>query len=133
MSARFATCHDAAMGRRVLVVDDHAGFRREAQRALADAGFEVVAEAPDGAEGVRAAARQSPDLILLDIALPDASGIDLVAPIRAAAPDARIVLISSRRRSEFGDRIAESRADAFVDKVALGTASGSRLLELLEG
>ena len=128
-----ATWHDLAMGRRVLLVDDHPGFRREAQLALAEAGFEVVGEAPDGAEGVRAAARQAPDLILLDIALPDANGIDLVAPIRAAAPGARIVLISSRRRSEFGDRIARSKADAFVDKVALGGAGARKLTELLEG
>jgi DNA-binding NarL/FixJ family response regulator len=118
------------MSRRVLVVDDHAGFRLEAHRALEDAGFEVVGEAVDGLD---AAARQSPDLILLDVALPDANGIDLVGPIRTAAPGARVVLISSRRRSEFGDRIAASSADGFVDKVALGTATGSRLMELLEG
>jgi DNA-binding NarL/FixJ family response regulator len=121
------------MSSRVLVVDDHAGFRHEAARALRDAGFEVVGDAPDGATGLRAAAEESPDLVLLDIALPDVSGIDLVIPIRAAAPGARIVLISSRRRSEFGDRIARSSADAFVDKIALGTASGRQLQELLEG
>jgi DNA-binding NarL/FixJ family response regulator len=121
------------MSRRVLVVDDHAGFRLEAHRALEDAGFEVVGEAVDGASGLDAAARQSPDLILLDVALPDANGIDLVGPIRTAAPGARVVLISSRRRSEFGDRIAASSADGFVDKVALGTATGPRLMELLEG
>jgi two-component system nitrate/nitrite response regulator NarL/two-component system nitrate/nitrite response regulator NarP len=121
------------MGRRVLVVDDHAGFRQEAKHALQDAGFEFVDEAPDGAAGLRAAAGPSPDLVLLDIALPDVSGIDLVEPIRALAPRARIVLISSRRRAEFGDRIERSTADTFVDKIALGTANGQRLKELLEG
>jgi two-component system nitrate/nitrite response regulator NarL/two-component system nitrate/nitrite response regulator NarP len=121
------------MGRRVLVVDDHAGFRHEAKRALQDAGFEFVGEAPDGAAALRAAAGLTPDLVLLDIALPDVSGIDLVGPIRAVAPRARIVLISSRRRAEFGDRIERSTADMFVDKIALGTASGPRLTELLEG
>ena len=115
----------------VLLVDDHLGFRREAQRLLLDAGFDVVAEAGDGAEGVQAATRTAPDVILLDVALPDCSGLDLIAPLRLAAPSARVVLISSRLRAEFGDRIERSLADGFVDKVAFGTATHAELLDLL--
>lgn len=131
MSLAPSTCHDAGVSTTVLLVDDHPGFRREAGRLLQDAGFDVVGEAGDGADALRAAARMTPDLILLDIALPDASGLDLVAPLRVAAPGARVVLISSRRRSEFGRRIAASTADGFVDKVELGTASPATLAELL--
>jgi DNA-binding NarL/FixJ family response regulator len=115
----------------VLLVDDHQGFRLEAGRLLRDAGFDVVGEAEDAADALRAATRLTPDLILLDIALPDGSGLDLVAPLRVAAPTARVVLISSRRRSEFGRRIEASAADGFVDKVDLGTASPAMLADML--
>lgn len=130
-SAGSAVCHDAPVSTTVLLVDDHLGFRREAQRLLLDAGFDVVAEARDGAEGVRAAIRTNPDVILLDIALPDGSGLDLVAPLRLAVPAARVVLISSRLRAEFGDRIEQSMADGFVDKVVFGTATHSELRDLI--
>jgi DNA-binding NarL/FixJ family response regulator len=133
MSLGPTACHDAAMRTTVLLVDDHPGFRREAGRLLQDAGFDVVGEAEDAAGGLRAAARMTPDLILLDIALPDGSGLDLVAPLRVVAPGARVVLISSRRQSEFGRRIEASTADGFVDKVALGAASPATLAELLRG
>jgi DNA-binding NarL/FixJ family response regulator len=127
------TCHDGFVSTTVLLVDDHPGFRREAGRLLRDAGFDVVGEAGDAADGLSAAARMTPDLILLDIALPDGSGLDLVAPLRIAAPGARVVLISSRRQSEYGRRIEASTADGFVDKVALGTATPAELAELLRG
>jgi DNA-binding NarL/FixJ family response regulator len=127
------TCHDGFVTTTVLLVDDHPGFRREAGRLLRDAGFDVVGEAGDAADGLRAAARMTPDLILLDIALPDGSGLDLVTPLRVAAPGARVMLISSRRQSEYGRRIEASTADGFVDKVALGTASPAQLAELLRG
>jgi len=121
------------MSTTVLLVDDHVGFRREAQRMLQDAGFDVVAEAGSGADGLSAATRTHPNVILLDIALPDASGLDLIAPLRGAAPGARVVLISSRSRAEFGGRIARSGADGFVDKVAFGTATHAELMDLLHG
>ncbi|MEZ0239664.1 MAG: response regulator transcription factor [Chloroflexota bacterium] len=119
------------MSTTVLLVDDHQGFRREAGRLLRDAGFDVVGEAEDAADALRAATRLTPDLILLDIALPDGSGLDLVAPLRVAVPGVRVVLISSRRQSEFGGRIAASTADGFVDKVELGIASPAALAGLL--
>jgi DNA-binding NarL/FixJ family response regulator len=119
------------MSTTVLLVDDHVGFRRETRRLLQDAGFDVVAEAGDGGEGLRAARRTRPDVILLDVALPDVSGLDLIAPLHAAAPAARVILISSRLRAEFGDRIKLSNADGFVDKVAFGTATHAELTDLL--
>ena len=100
---------------------------------LEDAGFDVVAEAGNGAEGLHAAGRTNPDVILLDVALPDASGLDLIASLRGAAPGARVVLISSRSRAEFGGRIAQSGADGFVDKVTFGTATHAELIDVLKG
>lgn len=100
---------------------------------LQDAGFDVVAEAGTGADGLHAASRTNPDVILLDVALPDGSGLDLIAQLRGAAPGARVVLISTRSRAEFGARIAQSGADAFVDKVAFGTATHAELMDVLTG
>jgi len=121
------------MSRTVVLVDDHAGFRQEVRRLLQAAGFDVVGEAADAAEGLRAAARTGPDLILLDVGLPDGNGLELVSTFRAVSPRARVVLISSRRQSEYGDRIAASSADAFVDKVELGRGAPAALIELLLG
>jgi DNA-binding NarL/FixJ family response regulator len=82
------------MGQRVLIVDDHAGFRANARRLLECEGFQVVAEAADGAEAVRAAAEHTPDLVLLDVNLPDGDGRDLAAQL--GEHGAQVLLISSR-------------------------------------
>jgi DNA-binding NarL/FixJ family response regulator len=113
----------------VLLVDDHVQFRSEARALLEAGGYEVVAEAGDAATALREAARVGPDVVLLDVGLPDASGLDIVAPLRSAVPHARVVLVSTRPRMDFGDRIAASGADAFIDKAALSTASLASALE----
>ena len=107
----------------VLLVDDHDRFRFEARAMLEAEGYVVAAEAGDAATALREAARVRPDVVLLDLGLPDASGLDIVAPLRSAAPGARVVLVSTRRRADFGDQIAAAGADAFIDKAALTPAS----------
>jgi DNA-binding NarL/FixJ family response regulator len=107
------------MGRSVLVVDDHAGFRAEARRLLEDDGFEVVGEAADAAGAVREASRLQPDLVVLDVGLPDRNGLDLVRPLRDVAPGAFVILVSGRREDEYGGRVARSGADSFVEKMRL--------------
>jgi len=105
--------------RSVLLVDDHAGFRAEARAMLAADGYDVIGEAADGATAVREAARLGPDLVILDIGLPDGTGLDLVGPIRSAAPGALVVLISSRQAGDYGARLSVSGADGFIDKATL--------------
>ena len=107
------------MGRSVLVVDDHDRFRAEARQLLEDDGFDVIGEAEDAAGALREAARLRPDLVLLDVGLPDGSGIEVVGPLRDVSPGSLVVLVSGRRESEYGDRVARSGADAFVEKTAL--------------
>jgi DNA-binding NarL/FixJ family response regulator len=103
----------------VVLVDDHAGFRREARALLELDGFQVIDEAGDGAGALALLAHLVPALVVLDVGLPDVSGLDLIAPIRRLVPNARIVLISGRPASQYGGRVAEAGADAYLEKAAL--------------
>jgi DNA-binding NarL/FixJ family response regulator len=105
------------MGRSVLVVDDHPGFRRWARVVLEAQGYRVVGEAADGAAAVRQAARLRPDVVLLDVHLPDMDGFEVAR--RLDDERSIVVLISSRERDDFGDRIRTSNARGFLAKVDL--------------
>lgn len=116
-------CHHQAMGRSVLIVDDHAAFRRFAARLLEAAGFRVIGEAEDGAEAIDAARRLQPDLVLLDVLLPDTNGF-AVADELAAHPGAPlVVLVSSRSAGELGDALASSSARGFIAKSELSATA----------
>jgi DNA-binding NarL/FixJ family response regulator len=114
--------------RRVLVVDDHPSFRRCASTLLAAEGFEVVGEAGDGASALAAAERLEPELVLLDVQLPDLDGFQVASRLLARDPAVRIVLVSSRDRSSYGPLIEESGARGFISK---GDLSGEALERLL--
>ncbi len=111
------------MGRIALVVDDHRGFRAEARRLLEAGGYQVVGEAEDAAGALREVARLRPDVVLLDVGLPDRSGLDLVRPLRSLAPGAVIVLVSARPAADYGDRVADADVDGFLDKSSLEPAT----------
>jgi DNA-binding NarL/FixJ family response regulator len=114
---------------RVLIVDDHAGFRATARRLLESEGWRVVGEAEDAASALIAAAALRPDVILLDIALPDADGIDLARRLATADGSAAdVVLVSSRDRNAYGPRLAASAAVGFIAK---GDLRSHRLRALL--
>ena len=102
----------------ILVIDDHGGFRATARRVLERDGWTVVGEAADGRSGLAAAAALAPDVVLLDIGLPDIDGFDVAERLASAgAADApSVVLISSRDRADYGDRLPRSRAAGFVTK-----------------
>ena len=117
------------MATTVLIVDDHSAFRSRAKRMLEAEGFEVVGEAADGASGVDAAKRLAPDVVLLDLQLPDTTGFDVAQEIAAAESVSPAVVITSTRDSEdYGDRARRSGARGFVSKAEL---SGPAIEELL--
>jgi two-component system response regulator EvgA len=113
----------------VLVVDDHASFRRCARTLLAAEGFDVVGEAEDGEAGLVLARELEPDLVLLDVQLPDVDGFEVAARLLATNPELKVVLVSSRGRDEYGPLIEASGVRGFISK---GDLSGSELERLLE-
>lgn len=82
---------------RVLVVDDHASFRRCASKLLVAEGFDVVGEAQDGASALALATRLAPELVLLDIQLPDVDGFEVAERLLASDGGLNIVLVEPGR------------------------------------
>jgi DNA-binding NarL/FixJ family response regulator len=116
------------MAHTVLIVDDHPSFRASARILLEADGFEVVGEAPDGQSALVEVARLHPDLVLLDVQLPDIDGFAVAARL-TVDPDAPvIILVSSRDFTDFGPLVSRSGARGFVPKAEL---SGERVQELL--
>jgi DNA-binding NarL/FixJ family response regulator len=113
-----------------LIVDDHQTFRDLAARLLVSAGFTVVGGAGDAATALRQVAELQPDAVLLDVGLPDRSGL-LVAEELARQPNPpRVVLVSSRTRSDFGSGFAWPERSVFLPKHELSAAV---LTELIGG
>ena len=80
---------------RVMVVDDHPMWREGVSRDLATAGYEVVATTGEGRQAVRIAAAARPDVVVLDLQLPDVSGVEVINGLRAALPAVRILMLSA--------------------------------------
>jgi len=114
------------MGRTIVIVDDHARFRRSARRLLELEGFDVIGEAADGASALAEVGRLRPDLALVDVGLPDMSGFEVAERVRSGT---RVVLVSSRNHADVGRRVRCCGAVGFIPKDELAGDSLSALLE----
>jgi len=112
----------------LLIVDDHPSFRTIARVLLESDGFDVVGEAQDGAEAIEAARRLRPEVVLLDVQLPDMDGFDVAEQLAADGDSPVIVLTSSRDVAEFGGLVERSSARGFVPKAELSGAALTALL-----
>jgi DNA-binding NarL/FixJ family response regulator len=113
----------------VLIVDDHPSFRANARALLQAEGFDVVGEAGDGRSALEAARELRPEVVLLDVQLPDVDGFEVAAGLTSEQDGPAVVLVSSRDGSDFGRLVRESGARGFIPKAEL---SGARLSALLE-
>jgi DNA-binding NarL/FixJ family response regulator len=117
------------MRKTALIVDDHPSFRASARRLLEADGYEVVGEAEDGLSAVAAAGSLRPDLVLLDVRLPDIDGFEvakMLLDVHGIEP--QIVLTSSHDSTDLADAIDASGACGFIAK---GELTGSALAALL--
>lgn len=117
------------MSRTVLIVDDHPSFRASARAMLEDEGFDVVGELAEGASVVETVLALEPDVVLLDVQLPDMTGFDVCAKLETCdASTVQVILVSSRDLADYGELVDVSCACGFVPK---GELSGDMIAALL--
>ena len=112
----------------MLIVDDHPSFRASARAILEADGFDVIGEAADGASALEAVHSLKPQVVLLDVQLPDTDGFAVAAALQLNGNSPAIVLVSSRDACDYGGLIAESGARGFIAKAEL---SGTALADLI--
>ena len=115
---------ESAMANRVIIVDDHPSFRATAKELLVAEGFEVVGEAADGRSAFEAIMELKPDLVLLDVQLPDTDGFKIATELcKHNGSGPIVVLTSSRDAADFGPLVGQCGASAFVPKAELTGAA----------
>src|SRR5215471_12719248 len=102
------------MSTRLLLVDDHEWFRRLAIATLRGGDFDVVGEAATAADAVRVAQHLQPEVVLLDIALPDGDGFGVADRLAELEAPPTVVLISSRTSEDYGDRLVRPSVAGFL-------------------
>lgn len=105
--------------RRILIAEDHT-IMREGLRALlnSDPEFEVVGEAEDGLEAVKAVQRLQPDLVIMDLSMPKMNGVGAIREIKRASPETKIVVLTVHRNEEYILASFQAGSDGYVLKYA---------------
>ena len=130
MDERPRRTHAVGMDRiQILIVDDDERFCALARRLIKAAGHDVVGTAATGSAALEALKRQRPDVVLLDVQLPDASGLAIAHDIAEADGGVRVVLTSTDPTLVDEAALARSRAAAFVPKDELGVSPLRTLLD----
>jgi len=111
-----------------LIVDDHPSFRRFARKLLESADYLVVGEAEDGSSAIAAVRALRPDVILLDVLLPDMTGFEVAKKLAADPERPLVVLTSSRSASDLGSLVRTDHARGFISKRDLTVAALAALV-----
>ncbi len=117
------------MSERVLIVDDHPLTQEALASLLTQHGFEIVAQASDGDEAIRQAAKHQPDLVLLDLSMPGMSGLEALPEIRRVAPGSEVVVLTASGTEENLLRAIKGGAAGYL----LKTEPPPRIVEFLRG
>ena len=88
------------MSIRLMLADDHRMLREGLSRSMSEHGFDVVGEARDGVEAVNMACSLSPDVILMDVTMPEMDGVEACRQVRAAVPGTRVVMLTMHADQE---------------------------------
>lgn len=115
--------------RSVLIVDDYGPFRVVARRLLERDGFSIVGEAADGGAAVAAVRALRPDVVLLDVNLPDEDGFAVCHRLQELPDAPLVVLTSSHEVASFRRRLRSSRAVGFIAKRDLTSGALATLLD----
>jgi DNA-binding NarL/FixJ family response regulator len=112
----------------VFIVDDHAAFRAGVRAVLEADGYHVVGEAPDGRRGLDAVQTLNPDVVLLDVRLPDMDGFTVAGRLAACGCGSAVIVTSSSDDPLYRERAHNSGARGFVAKHDVCGAALDRLL-----
>ena len=121
------------MAKRVLLVDDHRLVREGLRRTLEDAGFEVVGEAENGADGLELAEQLRPHVVLMDVSMPVVDGITATRRMRSRAPDAHVVVLTMHADSELVEKARSAGAAGYLLKDASGEEVVLAVQRAIEG
>ena len=122
---------DATTRARVLLADDHALMRRLLRRAIeAHPQLELVAEAADGAEALELARSLAPDVVVLDLAMPELDGLQVAGSLRADLPDCAILVFSAFEAERAASAALAAGADRYLEKAAGFEAAAQAAAEL---
>jgi DNA-binding NarL/FixJ family response regulator len=125
------TVSDAIPRARVLLADDHALMRRLLRRAIsAHPALELVGEAADGAEAVELARSLAPDVVVLDLAMPELDGLQVAGKLRADLPDCVILVFSAFEAARVAAVAVAAGADRYLEKAAGFEAAAQAAAEL---
>lgn len=113
--------------RSLLIVDDHASFRQWARKLFERSPLEVVGEADDGASALAAVDRLRPDVVLLDVRLPDIDGIEVATRIASKADPPIVILTSTADAVDLGRRLLRAPAAGFLTKSQVSVSAVNRL------
>jgi two-component system response regulator DegU len=104
------------MSLRLILVDDHKMLREGLRRSLEELGFAVIAEAGDGEEGVRLAAAMRPDVMLMDVSMPEMDGVEATRQIVERNPQAKVVMLTMHADRDIVDRALKAGAVGYLTK-----------------
>jgi DNA-binding NarL/FixJ family response regulator len=117
-----------------VVCDDQAGFRQLVAVVLGlESGIEVVGEAADGREAVALAERLKPNVLLLDLAMPEMDGLEALPRVRAVSPATQVVMLTGVTAASVRERALAAGASAFIEKGIDVDKLADRIVQICRG